>query len=402
VIVAAGFFVWLVGWGAHQSFGIFFKPLMDEFGWTRAETVLAYSLVLIVQAFAGIAMGWLTDRLGPKIVVAGFGSLFGIAYLLMSQMNSLWQFYTYYALFTAVGISTASIPMMATVARWFTRKRGLMLAIVQAGTGVGGFVFAPFASWLITNYDWRTAYKVIGIIALVVIVLCGLLLKRAPGSQDHLQERVSQAGPSPNKKPETVSVKGATLREALHSRQFWIICGIFFSFGFSRSTFLPHVAPHVQDLGFSLADGANVVGALTVSSILGRLWLGWLSNKWAFIISFAVTTVALGWALVTGDLWGLYLFAIVFGFGWGAQAVLRFTVSSEAFGLNSIGLIMGVLGFSEAIAAAVGSFLAGYIFDVTGNYQPVFWIGIPVSLAGVILTAVLPIGKKMKVDGGLH
>lgn len=97
---------------------------------------------------------------------------------------------------------------------------------------------------------------------------------------------------------------------------------------------------------------------------------------------FAFTTVALLWALVTGDQWGLCLFAVVFGFGWGAQVVLRLTVASETFGLLSIGLLQGVLGFSEAIASALGSSLSGLFFDLRGSYDLAFLIAIPVSVAG--------------------
>ena len=118
-VVAAGFGIWLIGWGTYYTFGVFFKPVLTEFGWTRAETALGYSLALIVQAALGIAMGWLTDKLGPKIVVTVFGSFLGICYLLMSQVNAIWQFQINYALVGAVGASVFTVPIMATLARWF-------------------------------------------------------------------------------------------------------------------------------------------------------------------------------------------------------------------------------------------------------------------------------------------
>ena len=127
VIAAAGFTVWVVAWGIAQSFGIFFKPLLSEFGWNRAETVLAYSLVSVVQAFLGIIMGGLTDRLGPRTVIAVFGAFLGISYLMLSRINALWQFQSYYAL-AAIGLSTATIPVMVTIARWWIKRRGLIKA----------------------------------------------------------------------------------------------------------------------------------------------------------------------------------------------------------------------------------------------------------------------------------
>ncbi len=111
-----------------------------------------------------------------------------------------------------------------------------------------------------------------------------------------------------------------------------------------------------------------------------------IGNKPALIVSEILTTVALVLGILVTDLGGLYLYGIVFGFGWGAQAVLRFSVSSEAFGLASIGVVMGVLGLAEAIAASFGSYFAGYIFDVVGNYQPAFWLGIAISVIGIGLS----------------
>ena len=397
IIVAAGFFIWLISSGLNQSFGVFYKPLIADFGWSRAETVSAFSITLLVQAAAAIGTGWLTDKLGPRIVVMIFGSFLGISYLLLSQINSLWQFIVITALISSIGLSAGGTPIMATAARWFTRKRGTMIAIIQSGAGIGGFIIAPFASWLIISYSWRSAYIVLGIIALVVIIISGSLLKRAPQSTQRLSDGLSEnITVSDNVPKSAMQASGFTLREVVRTRTFWIVLGIYFSFGFCRSTFIPHIAAHVQDMGFSLADGANVLATLTITSIAGRFWLGWFGNRLAFMVSFLVTTIALIWALFTHDLWGLYLFAVIFGFGWGAQAVLRITVAVETVGLVSIGLLMGIWGFAEAGASAMGSYMAGYLFDIYGSYQVAFLIGIPISIAGMVLSAFIKPTSKEK------
>ncbi len=389
VIVAAGFWIWLIAYGTYQSFGIFFKPLIAEFGWSRADTVMAFSLVSIVQALLAMVMGWLTDRLGPRIVITVLGSCLGIAYLLMSRLTSLWEFHAYYTL-AAVGLSTASVPVMATLARWYIKKRSLMTGIVQAGVGVGGFIFAPLAAWLAVNYGWRQSYFGLGIITLISIFVCGLLMKRDPRHSKWLPDgEVAPPEAGLTEKGHGIQTAGLSLRQALHMRQYWIIIGIFFSFGFCRSTFLPHVAAYIQDIGFSLADGANVVAVLTVSSILGRLSMGRMGSRAAFSMAFGVTSAALAWGMLTRGLWGLYLFAFAFGVGWGAQAVLRWVLAAETFGLGSLGLLMGTLGFAESGAAAAGSYFAGWAFDVTGSYQPAFIAGIIISLTAVFLTRTL-------------
>jgi MFS family permease len=395
VITAAGFIIWGIGWGTFTpAFSVFFKPLLAEFGWTRADTSLAYALSFLVQAGVAIAIGWLTDRLGPRVVVTVLGSALGLCYLLMSQVSTLWQFTATYAVVGGIGTSTLNVPVMVTVSRWFFRRRGLMMGIVQAGTGAGGFIFAPLAGWLILSYGWRSAYVVLGLITLVGLFVGGLFLSRDPRQKGQLPD--GEKGPTvAEKKPSQSSVQtaGLSLREAMRTRSFWMIAGLYAVFGFCRSTYTAHLVAHVQDSGFSLAEGANVLAVVVGASVFGRIGLGRVAdiigNRRGFIISFGTTALALLWLLVSKELWMFFAFAFVYGVAWGNQAVLRFSIASEYFGLASLGMIMGALGVGEAVAAMLGSFIAGYIFDVFGNYNVMFFVGVGVSTTGVILAWLL-------------
>ena len=391
IVAAAGFSIWFLGWGTYNPcFSVFLKPLVAEFGWSRAAASLPHSLSYIVYALASIMMGWLTDKFGPRVLLMILGSLLGVCYLLMSQITALWQFQLNYTLVGGISVSTLSVPVMVTISRWFEKKRGLMIGIVQAGYGIGGFFFPPFAGWLILTYGWRYAYAVLGIITFIGILGAGFFLRRDP----------KEVGQLPDGMGDIVSLEEASqrsngtvikfsLRKVIHTQQFWMIFGLYCCFGFCRQAFTIHLAAHVQDLGFSLRDGANVLAVLIGSSILSRVGMGrvadTIGNRQAFMISFAATTVSLTWGLAAKDLWELYLFAFVFGFGWGNQAVLRFALTSEVFGLGSLGLIMGTLGVAEAGAAAFGSYFAGYVFDMAGSYRSVFWAGIVVSMMGILL-----------------
>jgi MFS family permease len=394
VVTAAGFGVWLIGWGAYSlCFGVFFKPLVTEFGWSRAEAAMAYSLLFFSQALFGIPMGWLTDKLGPRFLTAVVGSFMGLSYLLLSRVDALWQFILYYALLGGLGTSILNVPVMVAVTRWFVRRRGLMMGIVQAGAGIGGFFFPPFAGWLIQTHGWRSAYMVLGIFCLLGMILSGLFLHGDPANLGQVPDGIRDPGPARGRENgASISLKGS-LREKFLSRPFWILTGIFLSFGFCRATFLTHIAPHVQDLGFSLTDGANMIALISAFSILGRVGMGRvgdrIGNRPALAVSFAATAGILVWGLAAQHLWMLYVFALVFGLAWGSQAVLRFTVTSEAFGLSSLGLLMGVLSFSESMAAMFGSYIAGYLFDRFGTYEPAFWLGIGFAMAGVTLSCLL-------------
>ncbi len=395
VVTAAGFTIMLVGGGTYTpSFGVFLKPIVEEFGWARAQASLGYSLSVFIQGILAIGMGWLTDKLGPRLVAMVLGSFLGICYILMSGVTALWQFQLNYAFFGAIGASTIMVPIMATVSRWFTRRRGLMLGIVQAGLALGGLLFPPVAGRLILSYGWRTAYLITGIVTIGGMVLAGFFLRRDPrdmglsadGREDILYAEAREAA-----KTSRGSVTEVT--RIMKLRSFWMMAAIYGIFGFCRTTFTSHVTAHVQDLGFSITQGANALAIIGGSSMFARVGMGRLADRIGnipgFIISFVITALSLVLGLLAEELWMIYLFSVVFGIGWGNQAVLRYSLTSEVFGLRSIGLILGILAVGEALAAAFGSYFAGYLFDLSGSYRPVFWMGIVISLFGALLVGLL-------------
>ncbi len=394
VITAAGFMVWLVGFGTFTAcFAVFLKPLIVEFGWNRADASIACSLSFITMALSGITMGWLTDRLGPRLVLTLFGSFLGISYLVLSQIQSLWQFLAAYGLIGGIGASTLSVPVMTTVSRWFVKQRGFMIGIAQTGISIGGLVFPPLCAYLILRYGWRPAYQVMGIIGLAGIILAGIFLRRDPKDMGQFPDGILM-----EQHPAGGGAKAALspqigFFEAVRTRQFWIIAGLYGSFGFCRTTFRPHLTALVQDTGFSLADGANVLAMTAIASMVGRISMGMVAdrtgNRTAFAVSFSAMALIMSWGLVTRSLLGLYIFAAVFGWAWGAQAVLRFSITSETFGSVALGTVVGTLSFVESGAATVGSYFTGYVFDLSGSYQPAFWAGLLLSLSGVTLSLIL-------------
>ena len=400
VVAASGFAIWMIAFGISGTFGIFYKPMMADFGWNREDTVSAYSICTFMMAILSMITGWLSDKLGPRVVIILFGSFFGISFLLMSQINSLWQFYVTYGIIASIGLSVTTAPIMSTLARWFLRRRGLMTGIVQTGLGLGGLIFVPITGWLILKYGWRTTCCVLGVIALAGFIISGLLMKRDPQDVGQFIDGAANLDDSRLKPDQQkLTVANLSIGKIIFTRSFWLIAGLYAIFGFCRSTFLVHTAAHVQDKGFSLLDASNVTAVLMISSIIGRIGMGKMADvigsRLAFMISYAATTISLIWILITGELWGLYLFALVFGFGWGAQAVLRFSITAETFGLLSLGLIMGMLSIGEAFAAALGSYFAGLIFDIVGGYRPAFWTGILLSILGIFIAGIFkPIKKQ--------
>jgi len=388
VVVVAAFLIMVLMWGVLFTFGIFFKPMLTDLGWTRAVTSGAFAVFWIIQGLLAIVMGRVNDRLGPRIVISVCGFILGLGYLLMSQTSALWQLYLFYGVIIGTGMSGAFVPLTSTVARWFVKRRGAMTGIVVAGSGAGGLIAPPLANWLISIYDWRISYIILGGIALVAVILVAQFLRRDPAQMGQM--------PYGESKEET-GLKGGTkafsLREAASVRQFWLAFSMLFCLGFAMFTILVHIAPHATDLGFSAATAANILAAAGGGSVIGRLLLGGVAdrigNRQVFILGFVLMAAALFWLVPATETWMLYLFAIIFGFASGGCIMSESPLVAELFGLRSHGLILGVTSFGYCIGAAAGPFLAGYIFDVTGSYSVAFLVCAAASVLGLILSAVL-------------
>jgi MFS transporter, OFA family, oxalate/formate antiporter len=386
VIVAAGAVIWLVGWGSNATFGVFFKEISSELGLSRTHTAGAYAVMAVIMGLLGPVTGKLTDKIGPHLVVPFFGSFLGISYIMMSFMNAVWQFDLIYGLGMGIGLSIVNIPVMTTVSRWFSTRKGMMMGVVQAGLGVGGLIFPPLTAWLIIVHGWRRASLVVGIIALVSMVLFGALLRKDPDGDSRSRSR----SPGESKEAGSIAkVKRSTL-SIMRGKVFWILFTLVFCFGLSRTLVMVHIAPYITDVGLSLTSAANILAAVIVFSILGRIGLGRLADVWgnrvAFIISFTCIALAMLWAMAAASFGAFFLFALVFGFGWGGLAVLRFSIVVEKFDGHDLGSTMGMVSLGEMIGSVFGSVCGGFLFDVSGNYETSFFIAAVMSVIGVRLS----------------
>jgi len=394
IVVLAAFCIQVAGWGLISTFGVFFEPMQTEFGWSRALISGATSLSWLVVGLSSIVVGSLSDRFGPRMVMTVCGFLLGLGYLLMSQVSASWQLYVFYGLIVGMGASAVDVVLLATVARWFVKKRGMMSAVIKGGTGVGMLIMPLVASGITQNYGWDTSYIVIGIIALALIIPVSQLLKRDPGQLRQLpdgEERVATGDSD-------LAESGLSLREVTHTRQFWMISAAYLMIIFCANTMLTHIVRHAEDLGILDTSAAGILSTIGGVSIFGRLVMGYagdrIGHKRAMIICFLIFVVTLSWLQFARELWALYLFAAVYGFGHGGFFSLISPMVAALFGTRYHGMNLGIVIFSGMVGGATGPFLTGYIFDITNNYQPAFLILLGFSIIGLILTALLkPLAK---------
>ncbi len=389
IIVISSVFMLFLMHGANITFGVFFSPLQREFGWSRAAISVALSLSSLLGGIFGIVSGRLIDRFGPKIIIVASAIILGLGYVLMSQMQVVWQLYLFFGVIVGIGTSSGDVSTLSTTARWFVGRRGIMSGLVKVGTGTGMLIMPLVANWLISEYGWRNSYIILGIVCMVGILLIAQLFKRDP-AEDGLKPYGSHEQDASNV---TQEESGFSLHDATHTRQFWMLGAVYFLIVYCANSMVTHITPHALDLGLSPTAAASMMSFIGGASIMGRLAMGTtgdrFGNRRALTICYLIYVIALSWLQFADELWMLYLFTLIYGFSHGGFFALTSPLVAELFGTKSHGVIFGIILFLGTIGGAIGPAVTGYIFDVTLSYQLAFLILVVVSAIGLILSTFL-------------
>lgn len=390
LITGAASVVMIVCFGVQYSFGIFFKSLIAEFGWTRAATSGIFSLYMIMRAVFSIAMGYFSDRRGPRLIVAIGGFSMGLGLLLSSRVNAIWQLYLLFGLMGGLGAASFYVPLASTLSKWFIKKRGLVLGILTAGMGLGTVIFSPLIEFLISTYNWRSSYIILGVITLVTILTSALLLRESPEEMG-LQPDGRKINNEGHQKigPQNSCDKGFPLKKAILRVPFWLLLFIEVINYMATITPMVHIVPYATDAGISPMVAAGIIAAIGGFSILGRLILGAISDrvgaKNLLPLTFIGEAVMLFFLILSKDATMFYIFAVIFGFAYGGSVPLIPAMTASYFGLGSMGAIFGTISFAGVLGGALGPFMAGYIYDVTKKYTIAFLtVGILASVAAVL------------------
>ncbi|MBN2125573.1 MAG: MFS transporter [Deltaproteobacteria bacterium] len=397
VIVASCFSLQAVGIGSYVAFGVFFNPLIAEFGWTRATLSGASSLAFFLSGLLGILVGRLNDRVGPRVIVLVCGCLFALGHVLMSGVGSVWQLYLFWGVILGVGLSSVDVIALSTIARWFSKNRGTVTGIVKVGTGFGQFTIPLAASLLIAGYGWRASYVILGGAALVLLMAIGLMLRRdPPRSKEASQSERS----SPEATGDTVD-RGDYIRDALRGRAFWTICAANLSSVFCLMTILVHMVPHAREIMDTPTKAAGVLSTIGAVSIGGRIITGLaidrIGTKRSTVFCFLLLTLVLLWLQVADEPWMLVLFALFYGVVHGGFFTIISPIVADYFGIKAHGFLFGIVAFCGTVGGSVGPFLSGHIFDVTGTYHMAFWVCTVMSVLGLLLMLTLKDNHKWEV-----
>lgn len=352
------------------SFGVFLRPITLEFGWERGALSIAAALAGVEMGFLAIITGKLCDKFGPRVLVTFSGIVLGTAFLLMTQVNSLWQVYLFWGVGMGTAASCSVVPILSTIPRWFAQKTGVAISITAAGFGLGAMISPLLAQILISGYGWRQSFLILGIVSWIIIIPLSQLLKRSPE-----QMGLRPYGELSNTiyKEAGDSTQGFTFKETLKTSAFWIFGAIQALWFFCLQTIVVHITPHAVDIGIPEITAAGILSFIAGSSVFGRLSIGFISDKigarLTLSLCLAVATLAFLWLIFTSEIWAFYIFAICFGLAYGGFIPLLTVIPSELFGTRSLGVIIGALILVNHFGSAFGAPLSGYIFDTTGNYR---------------------------------
>ena len=404
-IVAISLVILLITLGlGYWCFGVFFKPLITEFGLSRGTLSGAMSIFLLAWGLASPAVGRLTDHYGPqRLIILGAIAL-GTSFCLLSLITAAWQLYLFYACAGVASATCSEIPVSAAVSNWFKKKRGIAMGITTMGIAFGGLLLAPSVSFLILSFGWRTSFLVMGLLTWGIILPLAVRMKTRPqeigllpdgeideaGASKALVQQ-SSAAPSKNSKPHNRPI-ATTIR----TKEVWLTGFAFSLVSFGIIGIVIHEVPFLIDMGISSATAATALGLTAGIGILGKLSFGYfadrLSPKWAMLLCIALQAGGVVILMQSRSIGMVWAFLIVFAIGSGATNPLRPLVIGEFFDVDSFGRFFGLTELIRRLGAAAGPFVAGYIFDTTGSYHYAFIIIIAFYLASMaILFMIHPV-----------
>jgi MFS family permease len=380
VVVAAAFTLMLVGFSAAYSFAAFFGALEAEFGASRGDIALVFSVAAFLWFLSGAPAGMLADRYGVRRV-----ALVGIACLVLalwvaSRAHSLGVLYVTYSVGIGIGVGLTYVPSVGAVQPWFSANRAFASGLAVAGIGAGNIVGPLVATWWIGLFGWRGAYLALAIMVLVLGGLAAFAIRETEHRTTGMRE-------------------GMTIPEAVRTAPFWLI---FASLVLSCiGLFVPmvHLGPYAVDAGYGQAQGVLLVSLIGVGSLLGRFTIGGVADRLGRTASLAAMYAGLGLMLLvwwsTSDWWLLAVFALVFGTFYGAYVALLPTIVMDLYGARSVSGIIGCLYTGAGVGTLIGPWLAGAAYDALGSYDmPILAAA---GLSFLAAASVVPLVQKKQI-----
>ena len=402
LVAISGFIMVLATVPLFHAMSVWAVALERQFGWNRTQLGFALTFTRIEGGIMGPLEGYLTDRVGPRRIVFIGLIILGLGFLFFGQVRNLWMFYLAYVLMSMGEGLGSWVPLITLLNNWFTRRRAMAMAWANVGSRAGALLLVPVIAWAIDpDHDrlgWKLTATVIGVFVLVVALPITRLIRNQP--QDYnLHPDGDRPTPTPamartesrtaSLREEDTSIPDLTVSQALHTPAFWLIA---FGHGLASMVILAimaHLGLMMEDKGFQVQTTAWIVVVYLAFAMVFQLVGGYLGDRFPKrILVFAFTSLqAAGVVVLTtaSSLGTFYLFAVLFGMGFGGRNPLTTAIRGDYFGRASFGKILGLSTVPMNVLLLVASPFAGYMRDVQGTYTTAFLVLAGLSFLGGVL-----------------
>jgi MFS family permease len=394
-ITGAMLIIFVVGGSFAYSYGVFLPVICEEFGWSRASVGAGMSLGFLAFGLPSPLFGVMVARFGPRVNLVLGNILAALGFAGMYLVQEVWHIYIIYSFVGLTAGLGGYIAAATVINNWFIKKRSLALGIFLACGGLGGFIFAPITSALISSVGWRLSWVILGGIILVVAVLIGglVLVRDRPEDMGQLPDGAS-AGPfvetGATEYPSGAGVRqeGWQARQALQLPTTWLIAAFTAAGAFIMGAMSAHQIAYLQDSGFAPMTAAMTMSIIAVSGVIGSLGYGALALRFNIrylaSIGFAGIILALVILLTTKNVALIYVYSVFLGVGHGAVSTALPTFIGAYYRRDHYARVLGIILPFQVVAQAAAATIAGAIYDATNTYIPAFIIAAAFSLAGLL------------------
>jgi MFS family permease len=397
-VLSIVFLTTLTSAGVRSSPSVLIHPLEAEFGWSRALIASAVSMNLLLFGVAAPISGWLIDKYGPRKVMMGSLTLLILGVSGTMAMDKFWQFFLVWGVIVGLGAGGVGSVLTATVGnRWFVARRGLALGILGSASSTGQIIFLPLFMAAITYAGWRMGSMALIIVAVILVPLIYLFMRDDPSEVG--LEPYGANDPAAASAGGVASLRGMrsgnatiTAREVVTHPTFWLLASSFFVCGGTANGLIgTHLIPHEIDRGIPQITAASLLGVMGALNMVGTIFSGWMIDRvqpqrWLALV-YALRGVSLLFLPFVHDIYGFFLFAVIYGLDWFATVPPSMAITADTFGRQNVGKVYGWIFMSHQIGAAIMASTAGALRTWLGDYHMAFFSGGVIALvaAGLAL-----------------
>ena len=361
----------------------YYDFMVTQFGWTRSQVTSGNALSkLVVGPAFGFAAGWMVDRFGPRRLMLAGILMAGVALYGLGSVSTLGAFYFFYFINAMGYVCGGPLPIQVLLSRWFDKSRGKAMGVAYLGIGFGGAAVPWISHELVQSFGWQAALRMLGVLIVIISFPMAFFVKEWPG-----------------RRTEHESADPAQVKGAFKSISFYLLalgssCSVAAISGTQQNLklFLS------LDLHYRQGDATRFLSLVLAFSIVGRLLMGWLADRYAkkyvMLLIYALVAAAIPFLFLARSIAVMYVFALLFGIALGGDYMIVPLMTAEIFGVKIMGRLMGLILAAEGVAEAVSPWVVGRIRDATGSYATGFFALIGMALLGAAAVAGLPKSRR--------